>query len=187
MIQLHLWAPTSVDISEWEQKIDECVNDVIPNFGLLEIGPLITHIRQRLFDIQSFGPVLDEALFIPVVRQIHIVILTNYDVIAQDQFRLVDYLSHLDSFARSTRRINIVVFDLCSPHEFPKLSISELKNGIKDLSTVLNSRTSLLDFIQSEHDAPLLTCTACDFNIKSALSSVLFHISSEETASDNPN
>jgi hypothetical protein len=184
MIQIHLWAPTIAYIADWEQKIDECIEEVRSNFPLLEIGPIITHIRQRTFDIQSCGPTLDEALFIPLVRQIHLFIVTDQDIIPLDQFRLLDDFVHLDSFSRSTRRIHNVIFDLLTPDENSKLKIIEVKKGFKDLSCLLNSRTYTSDFSQSLHDAPFEECNNCNLAIKSLLSDIFIQISSEIVLSE---
>ena len=179
MIQFHFWAPTIVYVTEWEKKLNECLDEIIPNFKLLECGPIITHVHQKPFDVEICGPILEEALFIPLVRQIHIILLTNQDILNLDQFRILDSVIHLDSFARSTRRINSVILDLLIPVEKSKLRIKEIKEGFKDLSTLLNTRTAVADLTQSEHDGPFDSCSICNLNIKGVFSTTLLQITSE--------
>ena len=179
MIQFHFWAPTLIYVTEWEKKLNECLDEVTPNFELLEIGPITTHVHQKPFDVENCGPILDEALFIPLVRQVHIIVLSNQDILPLDQFRIIDHVIHLDSFARSTRRINNIILDLLVPVKKSKLRVKEIKEAFKDLSTILNSRTAVTDLTQSEHDAPFDLCSICNLNIKGVFSTTLLQITSE--------
>ena len=179
MIQIHFWAPTIVYVTEWEKKLNECLDEVVPNFKLLELGPITTYIHRKPFDVEICGPTLDEALFIPFIRQIHIILLTNADILEFDQFRILDSIVHLDSFSRSTRRINNIILDLLTPVINSKLRIKEIKEGFKDLTTLLNSRTVVSDLTQVEHDAPLDSCSVCNLNLKGVFSTTLLQITSE--------
>ena len=180
MIQVHLWTPEVVDISESEQKIVTCLNDLAPSFSSFEIGTLKTHIRRTTFSSENLATQLDEALFIPTIRQLHIIILTDYDVIPLDPMRIIDDLVHIDSVARLTRRIQILVFDnLNTNSPIPKIFPPTIKEGIRTITRVINSKTFSGDAESWPHDNQFQNCSGCDALVRLSLVVVLLKFDSE--------
>ena len=174
MIQVHLWIPNVVEIADWEEKINACLNDLASSFNNLDLGPLNTHVRYHVFCAEQLKLFLEEALFIPVVRQLHLIVLTDYDVIPLDILRLVDQLTYIDSIARLTRRIQVLVFDILSSVPFlPKITTIEIKEGIKAITNVVNSKIVSCDPESWSHDNSFINCTGCDTLIRVSLILVL--------------
>ena len=177
MIQVHLWIPNVVEVKDWELKINDCLNDLASSFDTLDLGPLNTHVRYHVFCAEQLKFFLEEALFIPVVRQLHIIVLTDYDVIPLDTLRLVDQLTYIDSIARLTRRIQVLVFDVLSSVPFvPKISTVEIKEGIKAITNVVNSKIVSGDPEAWSHDNSFTDCSGCDTLIRVSLILVLLKL-----------
>jgi len=177
MIQVHLWIPNVVEVSDWEHKINACLDDLASSFENLDLGPLNTHVRYHVFSAEQLKLVLEEALFIPVVRQLHVLVLTDYDVIPLDTLRLVDQLTYIDSIARLTRRIQVLVFDiLSSAPSIPKVTTAEIKEGIKAISNVANSRIVSGDPEAWSHDNSFANCSGCNALIRVSFIVVLLKL-----------
>ena len=171
MTQVHLWAPDNVYVDEWEDKLIGCLNDLADTF---ETSPLKTHIRQPTFNAEQLAQVLDEAIFIPVVRQLHIILLTDFDVVPDDHLRLIDHLLLIDAVARSTRRIHVLVFDMINSRSVVQKSpLILLKEGIKTITSVPNSKTQSVDTEWWAHHESFQNCTNCRILIKESLKSIL--------------
>jgi hypothetical protein len=180
MIQVHLWIPNVVEVSDWELKINACLDDLASSFENLDLGPLNTHVRYHVFSAEQLKLALEEALFIPVVRQLHVLVLTDYDVIPLDTLRLVDQLTYIDSIARLTRRIQVLVFDILSPApSIPKVTgavTTEIKEGIKAISSVVNSRIVSGDPGAWSHDNSFANCSGCNALIRVSFIVVLLKL-----------
>lgn len=180
MIQVHLWIPETVHIEEWQQKINVNLNDLVSTFPLLELGPLQIHRRNFIFSAAQLKTQLDEVIFVPVCRQLHIIVLTDYDVYPEDAHRVVDELVHIDSLARLTRRIQVLVFDTINTESSTlKIPTQHLKDGFQTLSSVANSKISCGDSAHWAHDNTLdfAACTGCESYIRVSLLVVFLKLS----------
>jgi hypothetical protein len=182
MIQVHLWIPSVVYVEDWKSKIDLCLSELDAICSTIEFGPLKTHVRDDEFCTEQLAEVLDEAMFIPLIRQIHIIVLVDHDILPLDSLRIVDHLVHIDSIARLTRRIQTLVFDLVTPNTFiNKISSNIIKEGIQSVSTVMNSKTLCADICGLEHDDHFSQCQNCNKLIEVSLASLLIKVTT-----DNP-
>ena len=174
MIQVSLWAPECVFVEEWEEKIINSLNNFSNTFPALDVGQLKVYTRNYIFNAEQLAPILNEALFIPIVQQLHIIILTDYNIIPLDHLRVIDHLIFLDSVARSTRRIQILVFDLLtSGSSTLKIPLELIKAGIKVISLVPNSAIQSADAESWAHDAEFRNCEGCNTTIFQSLTSSL--------------
>ena len=174
MIQVCLWAPECVFVEEWEEKIINSLNNFSNTFPALDVGQLKVYTRNCIFNAEQLAPILNEALFIPIVQQLHIIILTDYDIIPLDHLRVIDHLIFLDSVARSTRRIQILIFDLLtSGSSTLKIPLELIKAGIKVISLVPNSAIQSADAESWAHDAEFRHCEGCNSTIFQSLTSSL--------------
>jgi hypothetical protein len=167
MIQVHFWSPKVIDTAQWVNKINISLDALLPAFEHLELGHVQTHFRNSAFSADQLAPMLEEVLFYPIVRQLHIIVLTEYDVLPLDSLRLIDELIHLDSIARLTRRVQILVFD--SLTKIPtalKIPTPNIKEGILSVSNVSNTRIFVADTDRFPHDASFDNCSNCDALIR---------------------
>jgi len=84
MIQVHLWIPSVVYVEDWKSKIDLCLSELDAICSTIEFGPLKTHVRDDEFCTEQLAEVLDEAMFIPLIRQIHITLV--FDLVTPNTF-----------------------------------------------------------------------------------------------------
>lgn len=190
MIQIHLWIPEIVHVEQWEQKINSHLNDLADTFPLLELGPVKTHRRNFIFNATQLKTQIDEAIFIPVCKQLHIIVLTDYDVYPEDPHRVVDELVHIDSIARLTRRIQVLVFDtINSESSTLKVPTQHLKDGFQVLSSVTNSKICCGDSTVYRHEdsVDFANCTGCDIYIRVLLSVVLLKLTADVTTEVSQN
>jgi hypothetical protein len=183
MIQVHLWIPTTVHIEDWENKINTNLNNLATAFPLLEFGPLQVHARHFIFNAAQLKTQLDEAIFIPVCRQLHIIILTDYDVYPEDPHRVVDELVHIDSIARLTRRIQVLVFDNINTNSsiLKNIPTQHIKTGFQTLSSVTNSKISTGNSEDWLHDyrVDFNNCPGCETYIRASITAVLLKLTSD--------
>ena len=179
MIDIHFWVPRTFPIEDWEQKIQTCLNDLSNTFNLLEIGTLRVHERTQNFSCELLRVQLDEALFVPIVQQLHIIILTYQDIIQLDHCRLIDQIVHIDSIARLTRRIQVLVFDIISS-KAENTSAKEVKEGLQSITSVLNSKIFVGDIEAWLHTPNFSTCAGCDALIRISLIFVLLKFNSDQ-------
>lgn len=182
MIQTHLWIPEIVHIEEWEQKITTNLNDLSNVFPLLELGPLRVHSRNFIFSAGQLKTQLDEVIFIPLCKQLHFIVLTDYDVYPEDPHRIVDELVHIDSVARLTRRIQVAVFDTINTDSSTlKTPTQHLKSGFQTLSSVTNSKISAnsSEAWSHDHSVDFADCLGCEAYIRASLITVLLKLSAD--------
>jgi hypothetical protein len=182
MIQVHLWIPEVVHIEDWEQKIITHLNDLSTTFPLLELGPLQVHPRSFIFSADQLKTQLDEVIFIPLCKQLHLIVLTDYDVYPEDPHRVVDELVHIDSVARLTRRIQVVVFDTINTDSSTlKTPTQHLKSGFQTLSSVTNSKISAnnSEAWSHDHSVDFTDCSGCDAYIRTSLITVLLKLTAD--------
>ncbi len=180
MIQVHLWIPTTVHIEDWEQKINTNLNNLATAFPLLELGPLQVHPRHFIFSAAQLKTQLDKAIFSPVCRQLHIIIITDYDVYPEDPHQVVDELVHIDSIARLTRRIQVLVFDNINTNSstLKNIPTQHLKTGFQALSSVTNSKISSGNSEDWLHDnrVDFKNCPGCETYLRISLTAVLLKL-----------
>ena len=183
MSQIHLWAPCVIDVEELENKIMQNLDELTLTFPSLELEPIQTHIRNSPFEARQLSLPLDEVMFIPIVSQIHIIFLTDYDVLPLDHTRIVDEIFHIESIARLTRRIQILVIDSISlDPAVTKTPTAPTKEGLKLMSAIINSRISVGDTHLWPHNPDFQICSGCNLLIRSTLFDLLQKIETEQSS-----
>jgi len=182
MIDVHLWVPDVVYTEQWRDKIDYCLDEIAKICIAIEIGSIKTHVRTEVFSTEQLAEVLEEAMFIPVIRQVHIVVLSDLDVLSLDHMRIVDHLVHIDSVARLTRRIQILACDVLSTQSHPPtVHWPIIKQGFQSISTVAGSKLFCVDLGSQQHKQEFIECEECTRAIHAALIVVFIKL-----INDNP-
>ena len=151
-IEIHVWTKAGSTAQSWGQIIRPILTDICLQKDII-ITKAELHIRRNRLHGKETEKLIQHISKTSVINQLHILILTNCDVICEpdnDELKvslcLADKIMFMNSILRLKNSSRIIVLDLINPLTAPSLQYDLVKQEIIYLSTIRRSRVDVADF-----------------------------------------